>query len=447
MTIANSQYAITMAPQSGNTYLTTGNIPFNCPLTVTGATGANIVLNSNIIMPESANGVFTFNSGGFNANAKTVNAWSFVTTGSSVRYFNQNGGTINLTGSNVSVVDFASTNWSTNVNPTFNLTYSGSTGNRVVASYFTSEATSISYNVSGADSVAIYGANNVNFAGFSGNFYTVGNTTVYGNLLLSSTMNTIATNSAVTIAGSARTLTVDTANQTVRFPLTINASGSNVTLANGFVTNPKPLVISAGNTTVIGNVTVSAVSVTGTAARTLDMGNGSWTVTGTGNVWLDSSSNVTYVPGNTTVEFTTDTAVRSLTFSNTANLNNVIISGNTANSMANISGNLTLNTLSANIPVAWNLNLGGGKTYTMQNWTVTGSANNMVTLGSTVTGTKHNLVLTGGGNINTVDWLQIRDSNASPALTWYPGANSIDLGGVTGWVFPALNSSNFFLVF
>jgi hypothetical protein len=51
-----------------------------------------------------------------------------------------------------------------------------------------------------------------------------------------------------------------------------------------------------------------------------------------------------------------------------------------------------------------------------------------------------------------VDYLSIKDSNATGGATWYAGANSVDAGNNTGWIFtappsPSTAGGKFFLFF
>ena len=148
----------------------------------------------------------------------------------------------------------------------------------------------------------------------------------------------------------------------------------------------------------------------------------------------------------------TDTTTTARTFAGgSLTYGNLDIGGATGTSTMTFTGNNTFaGALTSSKTVAHTVQFTAGTTTTVGAFTVSGTEGNIVTITSPTTA-QHNLVLTGGGNVGTVDYLDISYSNASPAVnTWYPGLNSIDSGDNTGWMFPAPppgSSSNFFLVF
>ncbi len=78
-----------------------------------------------------------------------------------------------------------------------------------------------------------------------------------------------------------------------------------------------------------------------------------------------------------------------------------------------------------------------GTTLNVTTWSVSGSAGNLITITSNTTAT-HNIVKLGGGVVSA-DYLNIQHSVATPAGTWYAGANSTNNQAVatagSGWVF------------
>jgi hypothetical protein len=112
----------------------------------------------------------------------------------------------------------------------------------------------------------------------------------------------------------------------------------------------------------------------------------------------------------------------------------LIIGGATGNSNLTISGNNTFDTISSTKTVSHTIQLIAGSTTTVQNFTVSGNAGNLVTLTST-TNDQHNLVLTGGGSVSSVGYLNISYSNAGPSSSWLAGNGSVRGTYVTGWIF------------
>lgn len=442
----------TFAPQSGNITFTTSEIPYPMPVTVNGA--GNVVLSGNLIMGNSNANVLSVSVGNLNLGNYYVNAFSFSGNSATGRGIVANSnGFINLTGDSTNVISMTNTTgWNVTGNLTFNLTANANANTRTISVGNLSSANDFNIIVSNASDTinGTFSCNDLVFnSGFTGNLSNDVKTT-RGNVILSSGMNCTAGSNALIFAGNGNYI-FDTKNIPVLFPITVNAPSSNGTWVDNVITDPTTFTLSAGNVTANGDVAFDTVLINAsTGNNNLFMGNGTWTLNGTGTIWSQTANiaNANIYPGNSTLVANNDTANRTLAFANGTVLNNVVLQGNTTISNTIITGNLTLNTLSDNIANSWSLILGSNNTFTMNNWTVTGTSGNVVNLYSTTSGTPHNLVLTGGGNINTVDWLTIQDSNASPDNTWYPGANSINNGGVTGWVFPTLsNSSNFFLLF
>jgi hypothetical protein len=86
-------------------------------------------------------------------------------------------------------------------------------------------------------------------------------------------------------------------------------------------------------------------------------------------------------------------------------------------------------------------------TTTVTNWSVSGTAGNLVTIGS-VTAATHTLSKS-TGTVSS-DYLSVSYSIATGGATWYAGANSTNGGNNTGWIFSALPSTstgNFFMLF
>lgn len=113
-----------------------------------------------------------------------------------------------------------------------------------------------------------------------------------------------------------------------------------------------------------------------------------------------------------------------------------------ANSIS-VSGSNTFNiiTINPNLKVVFT----AGTTQTMYSLSARGTSGNTIVLDSSTTST-HSLVKTGGGTISC-DYLNIQHSVATPATTWYAGANSTNNQAVatagSGWVFTTPPSDYF----
>jgi len=173
-------------------------------------------------------------------------------------------------------------------------------------------------------------------------------------------------------------------------------------------------------------------------------------LTGTGTAWnMASTTGATLIATNSNINLTNNTTTSRGFSGGGLTYGNLDIGGVSSTSTTVFSGNNTfVGALTSSKTVAHTLSF-FGTTTTLDAFTVTGTAGNVVTITSS-TAAQHNLILT-TGLVDTVDYLDISYSNASPAVnTWYPGLNSINSGNNNGWMFPAPppgSSSNFFLVF
>ena len=99
-------------------------------------------------------------------------------------------------------------------------------------------------------------------------------------------------------------------------------------------------------------------------------------------------------------------------------------------------GSATFRTFSIfpNTSSGWsNVTFDSGTTITTQFFNALGTAAKIITLGAG-SSTNWNIIKTGGGVVSC-DYLSILKSTATPGSTWYAGANSIDAGGNSGWIF------------
>lgn len=88
------------------------------------------------------------------------------------------------------------------------------------------------------------------------------------------------------------------------------------------------------------------------------------------------------------------------------------------------------------------------KTFNINNWNVSGTAGNLVTITGALTSATP-FTLSKSSGIVSADYLDISYSTATGGAEWYAGANSVDSGNNTGWIFSAAPSpsGNFFMLF
>ena len=425
--------AMTLATAANTMY---GSIALSTAVTMSGAAVLTFQ-NRGAITITSAGRTFTqaitFNGIGGTYTldgAWTVNGAVILTYGTlSLDTYTFTGASISLSGSTVRALDFGTAGIITCTSRTnslvaigvtnltiigtsdFRLTYNGA----LSSSIFPSNAATFLPNIkvmAGTYALTIDTSDyvgNLDFTGYAGACaFSPGN--IYGNLLLSTGMT--ATGMSLTFG--------ETANQTITSntktlgAITVTKTGAGVLslvddLALTLNVNMTSGTFDASNKNILANGMVSS----GTVARTLTMGSGTWTLFGTSTMWnLTTPTGMTLNANTSTINLTNTTTTTRTFAGGGLTYNNLVIGGATGISTLQFTGSNTFNTISSTKTVAHTLSFTAGTTTTVADWTVTGTVGNVVTIGS-ATAASHNLVKTGGGNIS-VDYMSISRSNASP---------------------------------
>jgi hypothetical protein len=214
------------------------------------------------------------------------------------------------------------------------------------------------------------------------------------------------------------TSTITSNGVTFDCTIAINCATGTVQLADALVLGSSRLFgLNSGTfDAVTYNVTVGRFN--SGSATTLKMGSGLWTISGTGSVFTNASSNF---QKQTADILLSDTSTSARTFDGgSLSYNKLTIGGATGTSTLTISGNNQFTELASTKTVAHTIAL-GTTTQTFGKWTVTGTSGNVVTL--TGTGTSHVLA---GSCTSGIDYLamgSIGFAATSPG-EFYAGANS-----------------------
>lgn len=227
--------------------------------------------------------------------------------------------------------------------------------------------------------------------------------------------------------------TITTAGLTTTYATVLNTTGT-YTMNGNLLLSGTPAI-----TQIVGtfdadnyNITGGSFSSANTNTRVVNMGSGTWTMTGTGTVWGTTGAGITLNPGTSTIDIT-DTSIASKTFTGgsltyynlKATGDNIIVSGSN-----------TFNTLNLNnAGLTTGLSLTAGTTQTVSSMTNNGSAGNLTKLISTSAGTPATISKTSG--TVSLDYMSIKDSTATGGAIFYAGANSTNVSGNTGWFFTA----------
>ena len=448
---------------SGTTLISSGNLTFSgrTTQTITSASktfSQSITVNSpsgTVVLADALTTSVNFNLtlGTLNLANNVLTALTWASNGTATRVIQFGTGNITVTGSGTQLFSFNGTNFTYTGTPTFNISNNSATASTVSAITGFTETNAIDINfTTGTYSLTFSNAfvRNLNFTGFAGSI-TNASRTIYGNLTIpASGMTFSAGTLTTTFAATSGTQTITTNGVTLDFPITQNGVGGTVQLAGALTLgSTRTLTLTTGTfNTANNNVTVGLFSSSNSNVRTLNMGSGTWTLSGIGTVWsLSTSTNMTLNPSTSTIVLS-DTSATARTFQGGGlTYYNLTIGGTTGTSTLTFTGSNTFNTLSSTKTVAHTILFGATTTNTFTTFNINGTSGNIVTIG-TPTANNHLLAKAGGGTV-TADYLSISRSTATPTLTWL-ATNSTDGGNNSGWyfgAFPTASSGNYFLLF
>jgi hypothetical protein len=457
MTCTAGTTITTFAATSGVQTITTNGRAWPTSMTV-NAPGATVRLADNLDMSTGATTAvtFSFTTGTIDINDNTLSIVSFSSSNSNSRsiLFGTTG-IMNITTKTGTVWGAAtSTGFSYTGTARVNLTATNGTqfkGRTILHGSIAGGSISTKappFYVSGGgtgDNIVTTATSHLSDLVFTDGLSTLTNVSriMYGDLIIFSGM-TVNTGTAVTTFSGNTTQTFDTGTMAIDFPVTFGNGTSNgtVVLANNIaIGSTRAVTLASGGLDVNGKtLNIGTWSSNNTNTRTLDITDSTITVSNTGTVWdMGTSTGATVIASNSNIELTsTSTDARTFAGGNLT-YGNLIIGGETGTSSLTISGNNTFDTISSTKTVSHTIQFIAGSTTTVEDFTVSGSEGNLVTITST-TSNQHNLVLTGDGSVDSVEYLNISYSNATPASTWLAGNGSVRGSTVTGWIFPQQGS-------
>ena len=358
-------------------------------------------------------------------NNKNLTCGFFNTSNSNIRTIAFGTGQIYLTGNNAVIWTFnPATNLTITGSAIVNATYLGSTGTRSFAGYASGSAL-INVNVTaGTDIISLtnQGYNNVNLTGFAGSTLTLAG--MQGDLTLGSGM-TLSSVTACVLRGSG---TVTSNNVLFDAPMTVTASGTYTLADNLTIGSTRTFTLTQGTFNLNAKTaSMGLFSSTGSIVRSIAFNGG--TIVTSGATFTASGTNLT-TSGTGVISMT---SASSKTFAgggfsyptlNQGGAGALVITG--ANTFQNITNTVQPATIT----------LPSSTTTTVSNFNLNGTAGNLITLNSSTSGTQATLARIGGGTVS-VNYLSIKDSSATPSLTWYAGTTSTNVSNNTGWIFTA----------
>ena len=409
--------------------ITSAGVTIACQITVNG-TSTTFALGGALTMTPQ----FALTLGTLNLANNNLTTSNFSSTNTNTRSITFGTGQINVTGNNGFLINLdIMTGFTYTGSGIFNYTYSGATGTRYCIfgnSGGGTEANALNLNVTaGTDSIGVYGYGykNVNFTGFAGTFIDFGGKTIFGDLTISTGMTVTAT-TLTQFSATSGTQNITSNGKTITFPITKTGAGTLRLVDALTLGSTLTFTLTTGTLDLNGKTaTTGLFASTGSSVRSIAFGGGS--IVTTGATFTASGTNLTTTgPGTISM-----TSASSKTFAgggfsyptlNQGGAGALVITG--ANTFANITN--TVQPATVTFPAS--------TTTTVANFNLNGTSGNLITLNSSTVGTQATLLKVSGGLVD-VGYLSIKDSNATPLLTWYAGTTSTDAGNNTGWTFTA----------
>lgn len=408
-------------------------------------------------------GTYTFSAGSITINDNidlTCGAFtSFVTSTRSIAFGTSGSITVNRSSGGV-IFQANGSNFSYTGSGRINISTTTSNATSMDLSTFTVPAACLSFYITtGSYTFTINPAytsadiKNLDFTGFSGTYQQSSIFHgLYGDLTFNPTMTSTTTTGSLVFIGTSNSI-IRTNGHTPGIRIAIRGQ---VTLGDAYTSN-----VSTGFSVVNGalndgtllngdfstggySLTLQSFSASGVRTRTVNLGSSTVTITGSGSAWsVDSGTAIT--AGTSTISMTSSSAKTFVGASKTYyNLNQ----GGTG--ALTVSGSNAFNDITATSRPS-TITLTSGTTQTVSNFTLSGTAGNLVTLNSSTAGTAATLSKSSG--TVTAYYLSIRDNTATGGATWLAPTNygNVNVSNNTGWNFASIVTSvinsNFFAFF
>lgn len=272
---------------------------------------------------------------------------------------------------------------------------------------------------------------------------------VFGALTLVSGM-TITASSQIFGFGGRSVSIFTTAGLTIDMPIRVIAPGGTLTVSGDMILgSTRALVLKNGifdcstnNPNVTAGSFQSSQDVGATNTRTLNMGNGTWTMQSTGQVWdIGTPTNLTLTAGSSTIKVTNTTNSSVTVNPGGKTYNNIWFARGASTGSISVTstggGSPVFNDFKDTGTAAHSIVFDAGINVTVSTFNVNGSAGNLITINSSSTGT-HTLTKVGAASVQC-DFLNIQHSVATGAGLWFAGLNSTNNQAVatagSGWIF------------
>ena len=402
--IANGTLNCTAVTHTSGDISVGSGYTLTCSGTYTWTSGS-ITINDNATIS-----MFAMSSNNSNVRSIAFGTSGFITiTGNSTTVWLVNPAGLTYTGNSLIKLTATGTGTTTTIN-----TGTGSFSNALKFA-----VTAGSYPITTASGAGFRG---IDFTGYSGTWTITASINNYGDIILSPTMN-FGTAASINFQSGTYDAVFTSNGRTIPHSVSLNNTGT-ITLTDSFNTTSTLSRSSSGTLTAAGDVRASSISLSGNT----NLGSGSWY---TNTSWTTGAA-ATIDPGTSTIYMLSDStktfAGAGKTYYNLVNFGagTLIITG--SNSFNDIAASVLPSTLT----------ITSGTTQTFTNFTMSGTAGNLLTLNSSTPGSPATLSKS-SGTVN-VSYMSISDSSATGGATWSAptSAGNVDGGGNTGWDFGAL---------
>ncbi len=407
-------------------------IPFSITVDAPGGT-------FRLVGAATSTNSFTLTQGTLDLNGNTLTATNFSSSNSNTRTLAFGTGNIAVTATGTVWDTGTTTGLTVTGTPIANVTNNTATATTVSPGN-PAEANSITFNfTAGTYSLTLTNnLRNLNFTGFSGTLANVSARTIFGNLTLSPAMTLAAGPNPTTFASTSGTpRTITTNGKTLDFPLNFNGVGGTFRLLDALTMgSTRTLTHTNGTLDLNGfNLTVgSQYSADFSGTKNLTFNGGTLTCPGSGVAFFEFAAGFTTTAGTGTGTINMTSASAKTFSANSFNkVYNCTLNNGGAGALT-ITGSSTFTTLSNSVqPTTFLFN--PGSTTTLTNWNINGTPGSLVTIGITSAG---NHTLSKASGTVSADYLSISNSTATGGATWYAGANSVNGGNNSGWIFGAI---------
>lgn len=252
-------------------------------------------------------------------------------------------------------------------------------------------------------------------------------TTYYGSYTLGSGISLSTTTTAQTFSGRG-TMVFTSAGKTIAFPITIDAIGGTFKLGDSCTMTDRALILTRGTFDAdIYNLTAFSFASSNSNTRAINMGSGIWSMSGSSTVWnIATTTGLTFNKGTSNILLSGSTAGTRTFAGGGLSYNKLTIGGNpTATAITQITGTNTFTEMASvsTGPVAVRFTATG---FTVDTWSISGTATDMIAIQSSVSGAQRNFNLT---NVTSgINYLSVKDIAVNQTNRFYVGPNSTDGG-------------------